>query len=66
MRQWDLDKYNELTIKHFGSVIHLFHGSDPKNGEAFIKDYLGYDIVLVEIEEEKNISTGFSLIDLWP
>ena len=60
--QWDYEKYNELCWKYFGNHGQYWSGRDTKLIEAFLRDYIDdQTIVLCRIEETVNQSSGYPL-----
>lgn len=62
LRQWDYEKYSELSKKHFGNDGQFWRDRDPQKIESFLQDWLGDEKVkLILIEEHCNVSTGCPL-----
>ena len=62
LHQWDYKKYNELCKKHFGNEGQYWGGRNPKLIEAFLRDYMNdQSVVLCRIEEHENRATGYPL-----
>jgi hypothetical protein len=60
--QWDSKKHDELCQKHFGNQGQYWSGRSPELIEAFLRDYMDdQSVVLCRIEEHENQSTGYPL-----
>lgn len=60
LHQWDYEKYNRLSEKHFGNQGQYWNNRDTDKIEAFLRDY--YDkpeLELIGIMEGCNASSGF-------
>jgi hypothetical protein len=57
---WDSQKHDQLCEKHFGNKGQYWSNRKPESVEAFLRDYLGEDgLILCRIEQQKNVSTGY-------
>jgi len=62
MMQWDWDKFNSLSEKHFGNRGQMFGNRSPDKIEAFLKDYFGKpELKLIVIQECCNVSSGYPI-----
>ena len=61
--QWDWDKHNCLSEKHFGDRAQVLWGQrDPAKVEAFLRDWNeDLELVLVAIIQYVNHASGFPL-----
>lgn len=60
--QWDYDKHNELCRKHFGNEGQYWKNRQPEKIEAFLRDWMNdQSVVLCRIEEHTNQSNGYLL-----
>lgn len=60
--QWDPKKHDDLCMKHFGNTGQYWSSRDPEKIEAFLRDYINdQKIILCRIEEHENSSTGYPL-----
>lgn len=60
--QWDYKKYNELSKKHFGNEGQIFYDRQPKQIEAFLRDWTGDEnLRLILVMEYCNVSSGYPL-----
>jgi len=58
--QWDTEKYNKLSKKHFGNIGQYFSERSPRQIEEFLKDYYNKpDLELVGIMQGCNIGNGY-------
>ncbi len=58
--QWDWDKYNLLSRKHFGDEGQYFDNRDPKKIEAFLRDWCeSPKLKLIFIMKYCNQSSGY-------
>ncbi|MCW8829982.1 MAG: hypothetical protein OQK32_00495 [Gammaproteobacteria bacterium] len=57
--EWDSDKYNTLCEKHFGDRGQWWNTREAEKIEAFLSDYLGRPVTLINIEKQENKATGF-------
>lgn len=57
--QWDRNKYNELSKKHFGNEAHIWFNRDPEKIEAFLRDWTNdQNLRLILVMEYCNVSTS--------
>lgn len=62
LHQWDYKKHNELCKKHFGNEGQYWGNREPELIEAFLRDYLNdQSVLLCRIEEHENRATGYLL-----
>lgn len=60
--RWDFKKYNELSKKHFGDEGQYFYNREPKNIEAFLRDWCeDQKLKLIFVMEYCNVSSGYPL-----
>jgi hypothetical protein len=60
LSQWDYQKVRDLKEKHFGKQSDYWPSEQtPEKVEAFLKEYMGKDIVLCKITEYENQSNGY-------
>ncbi len=60
--QWDYEKYNRLSVKHFGNKGQTFSDREPKKIEAFLRDWCDApELKLVFVMEYCNASSGYPL-----
>lgn len=58
--QWDFSRANELQDKHFGSRSQYWDRFQPKDIEAFLRDWCNDpELELIKIVEYCNVSTGY-------
>lgn len=57
--QWDYNKYNQLSRKHFGDESQYWYAREPHKVEAFLSDWLDKTVRLVRITENCNVSNGY-------
>lgn len=57
--QWDRDKYNKLSKKHFGDEGQYFYSRNPKSIEAFLAEWTEQEVKLIFIMEYCHMSSGY-------
>jgi hypothetical protein len=58
--QWDYQKYNELSEKHFGNKSQNWYDRQPEKIEAFLRDWCeAPNLKLVLVMEYCNQSSGY-------
>ncbi|TXG76186.1 hypothetical protein E6Q11_05135 [Candidatus Dojkabacteria bacterium] len=58
--QWDYERYNEMCKRHFGNHAQAFYDRAPEKIQAFLRDYMNnQNVVLCRVEELENKSTGY-------
>ena len=57
--QLDYEKYNTLSNKFFGDESQYWNGREPGKIQAFLSEWVGYDVNLVRVTEHCNASTGY-------
>lgn len=59
--QWDSEKYNRCSEKHFGDRSHYWYNREPDAIQKFLSDYFGFEVILCKVETQKNHSNGYPL-----
>lgn len=59
MYKWDSKKFDALCTEYFGNTSQYFDNRDPKKIEAFLSAYLDKDVILCEIIEYCDVSSGY-------
>ncbi len=57
---WDREKYNKLSVKHFGNEGQYWDNRNPKIIEAFLQDWTdNEELKLILVMEYCNVSSGY-------
>ena len=60
LMQWDWDKFNGLSMKHFGNEGQVFYDRPMDKIEAFLQDYHNDPkLKLVMVSQGANMGNGF-------
>jgi len=58
--QWDYDKYNKLSEKHFGNQGQIFFDRSPEKIQSFLRDWCNSPkLKLILVMEYCNVSSGY-------
>lgn len=63
-RLWfaNIDKYNEVSRRLFGSESHWWDGRTPTQVELFLREFFDNPkLILVQIQKMYNVSSGFPI-----
>ena len=62
MLQWDYKKHDDLCQKHFGDKSQYWSGRSPEKIQAFLRDYMNdQNVLLCRIEYCVNASSGYPI-----
>ncbi len=60
--QWDSEKYDRCCMGVWGNRGQMFYDRKPEEIQRFLSLYLGKEVVLTQIKQEQNASSGY---DYW-